>query len=63
VLSEVADVTYKCTHLYEGSDDRGIVWNDPRIGIDWPSMNPVVSAKDAGYEGLSESRTDLPRFS
>lgn len=63
VLSDVADVIYKCTRLYEGSDDRGIAWNDPRIGIEWPHGNPVVSAKDASYEGLSESRTDLPRYS
>jgi dTDP-4-dehydrorhamnose 3,5-epimerase len=63
VLSEVADVTYKCTRLYDGADDRGVAWNDPRIGIEWPTANPLVSPKDAGYEGLSESRTDLPRFS
>lgn len=63
VLSDVADVIYKCTHFYDGSDDHGVAWNDQRIGIDWPSMNPQVSAKDAVYEGLSESRTDLPRLS
>lgn len=63
VLSDVADVIYKCTRLYEGSDDRGVAWNDVRIGISWPDAHPVVSQKDAVYEGLSESRTDLPRFS
>lgn len=62
VLSDVADVIYKCTRLYEGGDDRGVAWNDPRIGIEWPHGNPVVSMKDASYEGLSESRTDLPRY-
>lgn len=63
VLTDVADVIYKCTRLYEGTDDRGIAWNDPRIGINWPDAHPVVSEKDASYDGLSESRTDLPRFS
>jgi len=63
VLSDVADVIYKCTQLYDGGDDRGVAWNDPTIGIDWPDKNPLVSPKDAGYEDLSESRTDLPRFS
>ncbi len=63
VLSDVADVIYKCTRLYEGSDDRGVAWNDARIGINWPDAHPVVSQKDAVYEGLFESRTDLPRFS
>lgn len=63
VLSDVADVIYKCTRLYEAGDDRGVAWNDPRIGIEWPASNPLVSPKDAEYEGLSESRTDLPRYS
>ena len=62
VLSEIADVIYKCTDLYDGKDDRGIVWNDPKIGITWPTATPIVSEKDAAYEGLSESRDDLPRF-
>jgi dTDP-4-dehydrorhamnose 3,5-epimerase len=62
VLSDIADVIYKCTDLYDGNDDRGVLWNDARIGIDWPNTNPVLSAKDAGYEGLTESRADLPRF-
>lgn len=62
VLSDIADVIYKCTDLYHGSDDRGVLWNDPRIGIEWPDVNPILSSKDAEYEGLTESRTDLPRF-
>ena len=62
-VSDVADVIYKCTSLYDSSDDRGVAWNDPRIGIEWPVDEPVVSAKDAKHEGLSESRGDLPRFS
>ena len=62
VLSESADVIYKCTRLYEGSDDRGVAWNDPRIGIEWPTREPIVSSKDASYEGLSEQRADLPRY-
>jgi len=62
VLSDTADVIYKCTQLYDGKDDRGVLWNDPRTGIEWPTPNPLVSSKDAGYEGLSETRADLPRF-
>ena len=61
-LSDVADVIYKCTSLYDESDDRGVLWNDPRIGIEWPADEPLVSAKDATHEGLSESRADLPRY-
>lgn len=62
VLSETADVIYKCTALYDAKDDRGVAWNDPAIGIEWPTDSPLVSEKDTGYEGLSEARRDLPRF-
>ena len=63
VLSETADVIYKCTDLYDGKDDRGVAWNDPMIGIKWPNQAPIISQKDGGYEGLSETRDDLPRYS
>lgn len=62
VLSDIADVIYKCTSLYDASDDRGVAWNDPGIGIDWPVSNPVVSGKDARLPVLSVDRSDLPRY-
>jgi dTDP-4-dehydrorhamnose 3,5-epimerase len=62
VLSDIADVVYKCTDLYDASDDRGVAWNDATIGIEWPIENPIVSSKDANYAGLSKSRSDLPRY-
>jgi dTDP-4-dehydrorhamnose 3,5-epimerase len=46
VLSESAEVLYKCTEEYSPADDRGIIWNDPDIRISWPLNNPVLSAKD-----------------
>ncbi len=61
-LSDVADVIYKCTTLYESAEDRGVAWDDSLIGIEWPVENPVVSARDAKHEGLSENRADLPRY-
>lgn len=60
VLSEVADVIYKCTVPYEAADDRGIAWNDPLIGIDWPVTSPLLSPKDALNAPLSNDRADLP---
>ena len=60
-LSDVADVTYKCTAFYAPDDERGIVWNDPTLGIDWPLANPIVSAKDSKYPMLAEIR-DLPSY-
>ncbi len=62
VLSDYADVIYKCSSLYEATDDRGVKWDDPRIGIDWPVKNPIVSEKDSQHAGLSLNRFDLPPF-
>jgi dTDP-4-dehydrorhamnose 3,5-epimerase len=60
VLSDIADVIYKCTAPYVAEDDRGILWNDPMIGIDWPTDNVVLSPKDTGYARLSADRSDIP---
>ena len=62
VLSDVADVIYKCSTLYDASDDRGVKWNDERIGIEWPVSDPIVSEKDSRLAGLSLSRDDLPFY-
>ena len=62
VLSDVADVIYKCSTLYDASDDRGVKWNDERIGIEWPVSDPIVSEKDSRLTGLSLSRDDLPFY-
>ncbi len=47
VLSETADVLYKCTDFYAPDDDFGILWSDPTIGIDWPVQTPILSVKDS----------------
>jgi dTDP-4-dehydrorhamnose 3,5-epimerase len=46
VTSPDALVAYKCTDYYHPEAERSIRWDDPRIGIDWPLDQPVVSAKD-----------------
>jgi dTDP-4-dehydrorhamnose 3,5-epimerase len=46
VLSEVAEIQYKCTGIYNSKAEAGILWNDPALGIDWPVKNPVLSDKD-----------------
>ena len=53
VLSEICDFTYKCTDLYRPSDEGGVIWDDPDIGIDWPLESPLLSAKDMVYPRLS----------
>jgi dTDP-4-dehydrorhamnose 3,5-epimerase len=60
-LTDEADLTYKCTELYQRESDRGILWNDPAIGIHWPIENPLLSPKDAAAPKLSEAV--LPEYS
>jgi dTDP-4-dehydrorhamnose 3,5-epimerase len=59
VVSETADVIYKCTDFYVSDDEHGIFWADPAIGIDWPINSPILSVKDSQYPGLSEVSEDL----
>ena len=54
VVSDVADVVYKCTTVYKPQDDAAIRWNDSEIGIEWPVKNPLVSDKDRQAPLLSE---------
>lgn len=61
VLSETADVTYKCTTLWSAEDDRAIRWDDPEIGIEWPAERPLVSAKDAAAPLLRDAAV-LPDY-
>jgi len=62
VVSEVADVMYKCTDFYDGPDEIGVRWDDPDIGIEWPTDSPLVSAKDAAAPLLSEISDQLPSY-
>ncbi len=64
VLSEEADVIYKCTDFYKPDDEYGIIWNDPEIGIEWPVIDPVLSEKDGKYQTLKNIIVDnLPVYS
>jgi len=46
VTSEVAEFEYKCSEFYSPQDERGILWNDPGLAIDWPVDRPILSQKD-----------------
>ena len=58
VLSESADFLYKTTDYYAPQHERCIAWNDPSIGIVWPSdINPLLSAKD--QQGVSLAAAEV----
>lgn len=46
VMSDFAEIQYKCTGLYNGKAESGIRWNDPEIGIDWPISASEVQLSD-----------------
>ena len=52
VLSEWAEIEYKCTALYDRDDEIGVVWNDPDLAIAWPIETPSLSPKDAALPRL-----------
>jgi dTDP-4-dehydrorhamnose 3,5-epimerase len=62
VVSEIADVLYKCTTPYEPEQQRGVRWNDPAIGIQWPFADPRLSAADLTRPLLYDALDTLPRF-
>ena len=61
VLSEIADVTYKCSTYYDGAVERGFAYNDPEVDIGWPQdMALLVSERDIHAPTLGEIADDLP---
>jgi dTDP-4-dehydrorhamnose 3,5-epimerase len=61
VLSELADVTYKVSGYYDASIERGIAYDDPDVGIEWPSgFELQVSERDATAARLADVRDELP---
>jgi dTDP-4-dehydrorhamnose 3,5-epimerase len=55
VLSEQADVLYKLTDEYAAQLERGVRWDDPDIGVNWPIANPVISERDAQLPRLRDA--------
>jgi len=62
VTSECASFLYKCTDYYAPAVERGIIWNDPALGIPWPVTTPILSAKDQRYKSLADMEADLPCY-
>jgi dTDP-4-dehydrorhamnose 3,5-epimerase len=60
VTSDTADVSYKVSSYYDGATERGIAFDDPTIGIQWPVDEPLVSARDRTNPTLEEIAPELP---
>ncbi|MGG3915938.1 dTDP-4-dehydrorhamnose 3,5-epimerase [Rossellomorea vietnamensis] len=59
-MTEDVEVQYKVDELYAPDCDRGIIWNDHIIGIEWPiDITPVLSAKDEKAPNLNEAENNF----
>jgi dTDP-4-dehydrorhamnose 3,5-epimerase len=54
VLSDVAELQYKCTAIYNPPREGSILWSDPQIGIEWPIKQPILSEKDVKAQTLAQ---------
>jgi dTDP-4-dehydrorhamnose 3,5-epimerase len=57
VTSEIAEVAYKCSDIYDPASERGLLWNDPALGIEWPVTDPVLSKRDREHPTLAALQT------
>ena len=63
VMSEEVDLLYKCSDFYAPGDEYGILWADPEIGVEWPSMEMLLSEKDQKLPLLSDvAQSNLPGY-
>ena len=58
-LTENTHVQYKVDAYYSAQDDRGILWNDPDLAIAWPTLDPVLSEKDAKQPLLKDAEINF----
>lgn len=62
VLSESAEVEYKCTAPYRPEGEIAVAWDDPELAIPWPVAEPQLSERDRRAPRLAELRARLPRY-
>lgn len=59
VLSETAEVMYKCSNVYDPVTESGVAWNDPEIGVAWPVKDPIISNRDMGNQSFAEFKAKV----
>jgi len=62
VLSDEAEIEYRCTDYYDASDELRIAWNDAALAIPWPVAEPLLSEADRRAPPLAELEAQLPRW-
>jgi len=62
VVSEEADVVYRCSAYWNPEAEHTIAYDDPEIGIGWPDIELTPSARDAAGPRLAELAAELPRL-
>jgi len=60
VLSDLADVCYQVSSLYDPATEAGIAWDDPDVAVDWQVAEPLLSGRDQSAPKLSEIADSLP---
>ncbi|MQA73081.1 MAG: dTDP-4-dehydrorhamnose 3,5-epimerase [Solirubrobacterales bacterium] len=60
VLSDVADVHYRISSVYDPETEAGIAWDDPEVGVEWPVADPRTSERDRSAPRLAEIAAELP---
>jgi dTDP-4-dehydrorhamnose 3,5-epimerase len=62
VLSDKAEIEYKCSEVYDPATEVGIAWNDPQIAIRWPVEHPLLSERDLRNPPLAAHLDRLPLY-
>lgn len=63
VISETAEVVYKCSgHYYEQDDEYTLLWNDPELDIDWPLVSPTEEPELSEKDRQGRYLEDLPVY-
>lgn len=62
-ISNEAIIQYKCTNFYNKESERGIMWDDSDLAIDWNTTNPIISDKDKNHKRFKEIREEIKSFS
>ena len=59
VVSETAEINYKCSDYYSPEDEQGLAWNDPALAIAWPlEGEPILPGRDRGLPRLADKPLD-----